>query len=190
MESSIERDKDKRQYSHEDIVVLLERNKKITNVEETVSTFFEMFIVDALLGNFDRHGGNWGFLKKDNKYTLAPVFDNGSCLFPQTINEDEMKFVISNKDEIDKRIYKFPTSQILLRGKKSSYFDVISSLEFLECNKALDKIYKKINLEKINALIDELNISYLHKTFYKTMLSSRYEKIIKYSYEKMMESKK
>ena len=34
--------------------------------------------MDALLGNFDRHGANWGFIKEDNKYTIAPIFDNGS----------------------------------------------------------------------------------------------------------------
>ena len=90
-ESSIEVDKETYQYSYEDIIELLEKNKKLTSVEETISAFFEMYIVDALLGNFDRHGANWGFLKKNNKYTLAPIFDNGSSLFPQMINEDEME---------------------------------------------------------------------------------------------------
>ena len=129
-ESSLELDKETYQYSYEDIVELLENNKKLTNVEETVSTFFEIYIVDAFLGNFDRHGANWGFLKKNNRYTLAPVFDNGSSLFPQMVNEDEMKMVIENEEEINKRVYKFPTSQIQLHDKKSSYFEVISSLEF------------------------------------------------------------
>ena len=186
-ESSLELDKETYQYSYEDIVELLENNKKLTNVEETVSTFFEIYIVDAFLGNFDRHGANWGFLKKNNRYTLAPVFDNGSSLFPQMVNEDEMKMVIENEEEINKRVYKFPTSQIQLHDKKSSYFEVISSLEFEECNKALIKIYKRINMDKINALIDSLNTTDMHKTFYKTMLNARYEKIIKYSYDRLME---
>ncbi|MFR7404828.1 MAG: HipA domain-containing protein [Coriobacteriaceae bacterium] len=55
---------------------------QLTDVAETISMFWEMFIVDALLGNFDRHGMNWGFIKRDNAYALAPVFDNRSCLFP------------------------------------------------------------------------------------------------------------
>lgn len=76
-----------------------------------------MFIVDALIGNFDRHGANWGFLKKDNKYSLAPIFDNGSSLFPQLVNEDEMKLILSDEDEINERVYKFPTSQIKLNDK-------------------------------------------------------------------------
>lgn len=189
-ESSLEIDKEIHQYSYEDIVVLLENNKKLTNVEETISSFFEMYIVDAFIGNFDRHGSNWGFLKKDNKYTLAPIFDNGSSLFPQMANEDEMRMVLESEEEINKRVYKFPTSQIKLHNKKSSYFEVISSLEFEEINKALIKIYNKIDMKKIEHLIDEINnVSDLHKEFYKKMLYARYEKILKFSHNKLMERK-
>lgn len=184
-ESTIETDKEKYQYSYNDIILLLEKNKKITSIEETVSIFFDMFIVDALIGNFDRHGANWGFLKKDNKYSLAPIFDNGSSLFPQLVNEDEMKLILSDEDELNERVYKFPTSQIKLNDKKSSYFEVISSLKFNEINKFLLNIYPKINLKKINSLIDSLNISNIHKQFYKRMIEERFNKIIKYSYEKL-----
>lgn len=184
-ESTIETDKEKYQYSYNDIILLLEKNKKITSIEETVSIFFDMFIVDALIGNFDRHGANWGFLKKDNKYSLAPIFDNGSSLFPQLINEDEMKIILSDEDELNERVYKFPTSQIKLNDKKSSYFEVISSLKFNEINKSLLNIYPKIDLEKMNSLFDSLNISNIHKQFYKRMIEERFNKIIKYSYEKL-----
>ena len=36
-----------------------------------------MFVIDAFIANFDRHGSNWGFIKKDNEYGPSPVFDNG-----------------------------------------------------------------------------------------------------------------
>ncbi len=189
-ESTIETDKEKYQYSYKDIIILLDKNRKITDIDETISIFFEMYIVDALIGNFDRHGANWGFLKRDNKYTLAPIFDNGSCLFPQMINEDEMEFILNDEKEINKRIYEFPTSQIKLNNRKSSYFDVISSLKFKECNDALVKIYPRINIKEINNLIDSLYISNIHKKFYKVMIEERFKKIIKYSYEKLMGSQK
>ncbi len=186
-ESTIDIDKEKYQYSYEDILELLNINKKLTNVNETITSFFEMYIVDALLGNFDRHGANWGFLKKDNKYYLAPVFDNGSCLFPNLTNEDEMTLIMKDEKEINNRVYKFPTSQIKLNGNKSSYFEVISSLKFKEINAALIKIYPLIDLEKIFNLIDEIEcISETHKQFYKLMLQNRYEKILKYSYDKLV----
>ncbi len=187
-ESSIEEDKEKYQYSYKDIMSLLNMNKKLTNVSETISIFFEMYIVDALLGNFDRHGANWGFIKKDNKYFIAPIFDNGSCLYPNLTNEDEMLFILNDEREINKRIYNFPTSQIKLNGKKSSYFDVISSLKFPEINRALLKIYPLISLDDIIELIDDIPIiSDIHKEFYKIMIKSRYEKIIKYSFDKLKE---
>ena len=62
-ESSLERDKELYQYTYEDITAMLRENMKSTNVEETIDRFWDMFIVDALIGNFDRHGGNWGFIK-------------------------------------------------------------------------------------------------------------------------------
>ena len=185
-ESTIEEDKEKYQYSYEDIMSLLQLNKKITNVEDVVSSFWEIYIIDALLDNFDRHGNNWGFLKKNNKYEMAPVFDNGSCLFPNMINEDKMIYIMNSKEETDKRVYSFPTSQIKLNGKKSSYYDVINSLVYKECNEALIKIFKRINLKEIFNLIDDIkSISEVHKSFYKYMLNERYEKIIKESYNKL-----
>lgn len=185
-ESTIETNIEKYQYTYEDIILLLEKNRKITNVEETISTFFEMYIVDALLGNFDRHGANWGFLKKDNRYKLAPIFDNGSCLFPQLVNEDEIKYILNNENEINERIYKFPTSQIKLGDKKSSYFEIISSLKYKECNDALIKIYSRVDLKAIFVLIDSLDISNIHKEFYKVMIEERFKKILEFSYNKLV----
>ena len=185
-ESTIEEDKEKYQYSYEDIMILLNANKKLTNVSEVISSFFDIYIVDALIGNFDRHGANWGFIKHDNKYQMAPVFDNGSCLYPNMIDEEEMKNIISSEEQINLRIYKFPTSQIKLNDEKSSYYEVISSLKFEEINEALKRIYPKIDLNKIFDLIDDIDIlSTIHKDFYKIMIKNRYEKIIKYSYLKL-----
>ncbi len=185
-ESSLDEDKEKYQYTYEHIIEMLNSNKKLTNVEETINIFWEMFIVDALLGNFDRHGANWGFIKNNNKYKLAPMFDNGSCLFPTLINEDEIDLIMKSIEETNKRIYNFPTSQVKINNNKSSYFDVISSVKFEECNKALIKIYNKININDINLIIDNTKyISQERKDFYKYIIKERYEKIIKFSFNKL-----
>lgn len=188
-ESTLDEDREKYQYSYSDIMKMLYDNSKLTNVEETVNAFWEVYITDALLGNFDRHGANWGFLKKDNKYTLAPIFDNGSSLFPAMTDENEMISIINSEEETQKRVFKFPTSQIKLNDKKSSYFDVINSLEFKECNKALICVYGRIDLDKINSFIDNdvIFITDTQKLFYKHMIKNRYEKILKESYKKLTE---
>lgn len=182
-ESSLERDKELYQYTYEDITAMLTENMKSTNVTETIERFWDMFIVDALIGNFDRHGGNWGFIKRDNQYRIAPVYDNGSSLYPRLNTDEKIAEVLASQEEIDKRIYQFPTSHIKVKNRKSSYFEVISSLQFEACNEALKRIVPRIDLERINRIIDEIEeISELRKQFYKTMLQQRYEKILMYSY--------
>lgn len=182
-ESSLERDKELYQYTYEDITAMLRENVKSTNVEETVDRFWDMFIVDALIGNFDRHGGNWGFIKRDNKYRIAPVYDNGSSLYPKLNSDEKIAAVLASGEEIDQRIYKFPTSHIKVKNRKSSYFEVISSRQFEACNEALKRIVPRIDLNRINVVIDETEgISDLRKQFYKFMLQQRYEKILMYAY--------
>lgn len=186
-ESTLDQNKEVYQYDYEDIMQMLRDNSKLTNVQETISMFWRIYIVDALLGNFDRHGANWGFIKENNRYMLAPVFDNGSCLFPNLADEAEMKEIMKSEEETDKRIYRFPTSQVKLNGKKSSYFEVIHSLQFEECNDALRYIMSQLDMTEVEKLIEETPlISEIQKAFYKHILMARYNKILLSSYEKMI----
>ncbi len=187
-ESTLDRDKEMYQYDYEDIMQMLRDNSKLTDVQDTISMFWRIYIVDALLGNFDRHGANWGFIKENNKYSLAPVFDNGSCLFPNLIDEEEMIEIIKSEEETDKRIFSFPTSQVKLNGKKSSYYEVISSLQFEECNEALRYVIGCLDISKVYDLIDDTPlITDTQKNFYKHMIDARYNKILKISFDKMNE---
>ena len=186
-ESSLEEDKEMYQYSYEDIQRMLIENKKSTNVQETVDRFWDMFIVDAFNGNFDRHGGNWGFIKKDNKYRIAPVYDNGSSMYPKLNTDERINDVLSSEEEIDKRVYTFPTSHVKMDGRKSSYYEVINSLQFEECNNALLRIFPRIRFEEIDKLIDSIEcINDLRKKFYKRMYRERYEKILKPAYDRLV----
>ena len=185
-ESTLEQDKEFYQYSYDAIQQMLLDNSKLTNISETVEWFWDLFIIDALNGNFDRHGGNWGFLKKDNQYTLAPVYDNGSSMYPRLNTDEQLLKVLNSENERNKRIYQFPTSQIKLDEKKSSYYEVINSLQFEECNRALVRVVHKMNMHKIFMMIDEIeDISDVRKNFYKTMYQERYDKILLEAYRKL-----
>ena len=184
-ESTLDQDKETYQYDYEDIMQMLRDNSKLTDVQETISMFWQIYIMDALLGNFDRHGANWGFMKENNCYTLAPVFDNGSCLFPNLVDEAEMLEIIESKEETEKRIYRFPTSQVKLNGKKSSYFDVINSLRFEECNDALGNVMMKLDMTRILQFLEEVPlITNVQRSFYRHMITARYDKILKTSFER------
>lgn len=185
-DSSLEQDKERYRYTYEDIMRMLQENTKLTNVSETTALFWDMYLIDAWIGNFDRHGANWGFLKKDNRYRPAPVYDNGSSLFPKLNTEEQLEAVLSFREEMDKRIYTFPTSQILLNGKKSSYYDVIDSLQFEACNEALIRCIRRIDWEKTERLVNEVEmITPVRKQFYLTMLRERYDKLLAEPYRKL-----
>ncbi|MCD8054784.1 MAG: HipA domain-containing protein [Lachnospiraceae bacterium] len=182
-ESSLERDKELYQYTYEDIISMLRENTRSTHVEETIHRFWDMFIIDALIGNFDRHGGNWGFVRHDNTYRMAPVYDNGSCLYPRANTDAALERILASEEEISQRIYKFPTSHIKIGNRKSSYYEVISSRQFDECNKALARMLPRIDFEKINAMIDGVEgITDVRRRFYKVMLQQRFDKILMASY--------
>lgn len=145
--------------------------------------FWDMFIIDAFIGNWDRHNGNWGFLynMETDAMTIAPVYDCGSALYPQA-DENIMKLVINDEKEQDSRIYSYPVSCIKIDNKKINYFDFISSLKNKDCNKALKRMVSKINMDKINKIIDETPfLTELQKQFYKIMLEKRKERILDYS---------
>lgn len=159
------------------------------NPEALSSHFWDMFVADAFLGNFDRHNGNWGFLvdTATQETSIAPIYDCGSCLLPQA-DEKIMKAVLTNEDELNARIYQFPTSAVKLNGKKINYHDFITSCNFEECNEAVKRIVPRIDMEQIEAFIDGVDeLSEIQKTFYKRYLNGRYEKILLPAYEQIMD---
>ena len=151
--------------------------------DSLLERFWDMFIVDAFIGNWDRHNGNWGFLYDDrtDEMALAPVYDCGSCLYPQA-DEKIMKAVLSDAGERNHRIYNIPLSAIMQDGKKIKYFDYISSLQNEDCNRALKRIVPRIDMERIREIIDQTPfVSELQKNFYLTMLSERKARILDFS---------
>ena len=175
------------EYSFEDVIRVVKENDKIADVKKTIETLWEVYIVDALIANSDRHGNNWGFIKRDDKHTLSPIFDNDSSLFSNLTDENRIKFLLENEEERMRKIYQIPISPIKLEGKNSLYYDVISSLRYEECNKALKRIVERIDLEKIYTLVDSVEfISDDRKKFYKTIIKERYEKILLATYNKMV----
>lgn len=149
--------------------------------------FWDMFIVDALIGNWDRHNGNWGFLYNTmtDEIHLAPVYDCGSSLYPQA-DESIMRNTLESQKEQDLRTFSLPLSGIKINGQRINYFNFVSSLSYSDCNAALKRILPRINMEQVFAIIDETPFaSDLQKQFYKTMLQARKERILDFSMRKL-----
>ncbi len=109
--------------------------------------------------------------KKDSVILFAPIYDCGSCLNP--ILEDREIEELTNAEMKNLAINSY--SCIKENGKKINYMSYISSMKNEECNKAIQRIFKRINLDKINRFIDSIDcMSVSRKNFYKKMIEIRY----------------
>ena len=170
----------------EDLLETIEKQQFVDSYQ-LLEHFWNVFIVDALLGNFDRHNGNWGFLyrERDEQSRIAPVFDCGSCLLPQA-DVKIMERVLRDENEMNARVYRFPTSAIHLNGRKINYHDFLCSGINVDCNHALQRMIERIELKKINQLIDQMDyISDLQRLFYKSYIENRFRKILLAALEKI-----
>ncbi len=100
-----------------DIIDVINENK-ITVSKKTINFFWEMIVVDAIIGNTDKHNGNWGFImnNKTKKISFAPIYDCGSCLNP--LLEDEEIKSLTKSDIKNLAINSY--SCIKENGKKST----------------------------------------------------------------------
>lgn len=168
----------------DDVLETIEK-QLFVNPAELLEHFWNVFVMDAFLGNFDRHNGNWGFLYNHSTQaaSIAPIYDCGSCLLPQA-DEKIMRAVLENENELHARVFRFPTSAIKYRDRKINYYDFLIAAENKDCNAAVLRMVPRIDMIAIHAFIDEVPyITDLQKEFYKRYLSARYELIIRPAYE-------
>ena len=156
-----------------DIMEVIEESKML-DIKETKQKFWEMFIIDSLIGNTDRHNGNWGFIlnKNTGKITFSPIYDCGSCLNPML--EDEEIEKINNTELKNLAINCY--SCLKENGKKINYMSYIKQKENKECNIAIKRIFTNINIDEINNFISNIEcISLVRKEFYKNIIGQRYD---------------
>lgn len=165
-----------------DIIEVVEESKMINTIS-TKEKFWDMFVIDSIIGNTDRHNGNWGFILNNTtkEITFAPIYDCGSCLNPmledtemEKLNETELKNLAIN-------CY----SCIKENGKKINYMTYIKSMKNEECNKAICRMFGEIDIDEMNEFINEIPyISDVRKQFYKNIIKIRYD-IIKEVYDRL-----
>ena len=166
-----------------DIMEVIEENKMI-DTEITKRKFWDMFIIDSLIGNTDRHNGNWGFLlnKITGKAEFSPIYDCGSCLNPMLEDEEIEKISETELKNLAINCY----SCLKENGKKINYITFIKQNENEECHNAIKRLFANINIDEIKKFIDNIEcMSDKRKEFYKKLIEQRYE-CIKSVYENII----
>jgi hypothetical protein len=148
-----------------------------------------MYICDAILGNRDRHHGNWGYLTIGSTYLIAPIYDNRYSLFPdvcRSINQfevDEFKFLSDRSERFPASMFR--VDDINKGTRKTNYYEIIgdrnissllnSRLDYFRNNLGIETIYKNIVLV-VNDISDF--IPEIYKRFYIEIVCMRYLHII------------
>ena len=167
-----------------DIMQIIDECNAIDYKESTRQRFYQMLVVDALIGNTDRNNSNWGFLATDNDtLELCPVYDCGGCLnnkasdeqLSEYINDEEkmrqlaLEYTVHLKDVHDNEINPFHyiehnlDNPFILRSlalvkdvDENKIFDLIDSLDNI-CTSDRRWYYKRIlsmRLAKLRSLAD------------------------------------
>ncbi|MDO5557788.1 MAG: HipA domain-containing protein [Clostridia bacterium] len=157
-----------------DIIDVLNESKNLMDIDTIRDKFWDMFVIDFLIGNTDRHNGNWGFIlnKENKKIKFAPIYDCGSCLNP-LLEDSEIKELTN----VELKNLALNTYSCLKEdGKKINYISFMKDGKNVDCKKAIKRVFKNIDMDEIKSFINETpEISKERKDFYNNILEMRYE---------------
>lgn len=174
------------------------KSKYLNKLEKNIITeYYDRFVVDALIGNPDRHNGNWGFLTPSSDtrdlqevFGVSPVYDCGASFVSQA-NTNWIETLLQDKTLLEKRLTVFPKTQVSRHlGEKDGieYGTYFNSLENEYLNKAILRMSPIIEeaLPEINKVIDDMEesgvIEPIRAKFYKTFIDGRFKNIIQKPY--------
>ncbi len=171
--------------SIEDVYEIINKMSVNYKLDENklISNFWDMFVVDALIGNTDRHFGNWGFIKKDDIISFAPVYDCGSSLHPLLSENEQIKLM---SDSIAFKNSSYNIASVYTMNNKKIFYHEIFKNPPVDLKEAIKKIVLKIDMEKIKGIIGSTEgLSKTQKEYYFKDILLRKEEILDKSYNEI-----
>lgn len=150
-----------KEYSCEELFRIV---KEHTKRPYDVNVLINVILFDALIGNHDRHGRNLALLVKSGQIVLSPIYDNVSYLSLEKGNMLRADFNPTGK--IATKLTKEPTMR-----------DYVKELKRLGYHQEIKLFFERINLEKINNLIEKSFCGLLMKDAMKKLIEKRFGEI-------------
>lgn len=172
-----------------EILMTIKEHPLLKEVDGIKEHFWNMFVVDALIGNTDRNNSNWGVIVRENgKKEPAPVYDNGNCLNSKW-DDKKMQMVLSDEKNMEAEAFSARRCVFELKGRKLNPYHLIEGMEYGGCNKAVRDITPKVaaTLPEIGRMISEIPVlTEIQKKFYLKVMEERYEKVLEPACRKIM----
>ena len=172
----------------EDVMHVIDEDVMIKNREQMKKFFWDMFVVDAFIGNGDRHLDNWGVIEaSDRSLAPAPVYDCGSALTP--LSSDEEKATLLESEGSFKMTEYNLCSVYRYQGKRVFYHEIFKNPP-KDLRRAIQCIVPRIKeaSARIDAFIDcTEGLSDISKDYMKKSLALRRDQILLPSLKKCNE---
>lgn len=184
-QSSEDTDIADKHYTYDDVIYMINKHSKLNadNKVRCIRQFWEMYVCDAILGNRDRHWGNWGYLINNGVYEPAPMYDNGSSLFPGV---GKVIDSFPSLDFMKDRVYTFPASLLQIkkpdRTYRTNYREIIATTQNEILIDVIEKLKLKFSWQKIMqiafSIVNDLAVEPRIKEFWVEIIVMRFRCII------------
>ena len=163
----------------EDVMDVLDHSPLRLDREKFKDYFWDMFVVDAFIGNGDRHLDNWGLIEMtDGTLSPAPIYDCGSSLSPLKSDEKKRE-LLADGNEFKQEEYNL-NSVYRMNNKRVLYHEIFKNPPE-DLHRAIQRIVPRIKTAsaQIDRMIDSTEgLSDISKEYMKKSLLLRRELIL------------
>jgi hypothetical protein len=171
----------------DEVLATIAGQDELKSIPGAPERFWDMFVVDAFIGNNDRNNGNWGILFDPwrREVALAPVFDNGNAFFNKR-SLAQMEKRLNDEKMMQQDAYQNPLSAYKYtgldnEGQQINPFTFIKRGENPDCNAAVSRLINAVDFSKIENIIHSIpetvgNLSVMpevQKKFYLKLMQIR-----------------
>ena len=145
-----------------EVLATIAGQNDLKTIPGVLERFWDMFVVDAFIGNNDRNNGNWGILisQENGEISLAPVFDNGNAFFnKRSIAAMEKRMIDEKAMEEDafktpRCVYNYTGTDT--EGQQINPFSFIERGENPDCNAAVLRFVNALDFKMVENIINSI----------------------------------
>jgi hypothetical protein len=170
-----------------EILHAIENRPILKKISGVVERFWDMFIVDAWIGNSDRNNGNWGVLSDlYDEFRLAPVYDNGNCLSNRW-GDTVMSVALSNPEILIDEAYRDRDSVFEIKGERINPYSYIVENNNPDLLEAIKRNVPKMDMNVVQEILDKTPIiTDIQKEYYLRLMTARLDDILKPKLERVL----
>jgi hypothetical protein len=143
----------------DEVLATIAGQNELKSLPGVLERFWDMFVVDAFIGNNDRNNGNWGILidPRSSEAALAPVYDNGNAFFnKRSLTQMAMRLgdeKAMQEDAWQNSLCAYKYTGLDNEGHKINPFTFIERGENADCNAAVSRFANAADMSVVESII-------------------------------------